>query len=141
MTGFERGAMALHEKLYIRTDGRVGRRLLGIPTLLLRTTGRRSGLVRAAALVYAADGSSYVLVASNHGYDRPPGWFVNLQADPHVEVQVGRTHTPGVASVVAAGDPDYARLWKLVNKTNHDRYDGYQALTSRPIPLVVVRPA
>jgi F420H(2)-dependent quinone reductase len=132
--------MALHERLYILTDGRVGRRLLGIPTLLLRTTGRRSGLVRTAALVYAVDGASYVLVASNHGYDRPPGWFVNLQADPHVEVQVARSRTNGVASVVAAGDPDYARLWKLVNDTNHNRYDGYQAHTSRPIPLVVIRP-
>ena len=67
----ERGFMRLHEAIYIRTDGRVGRRMIGVPTLLLRTTGRRSGLPRTVALVYAEDGDCYVLVASNHGWDRP----------------------------------------------------------------------
>ena len=133
--------MQLHEALYIRTDGRVGHRMIGVPTLLLRTKGRRSGLPRTAALFYARDGDCFVLVASNHGYDRPPGWFVNLEADAHVQVQVGRVRTDGIAAAVAENDPDYGRLWKLVNKANHDRYDAYQSKTSRPIPLVVVRPA
>ena len=47
----------------------------------------------------------------------------------------------GVASVVTSDDPDYLRLWGLVNAVNHDRYDGYQSKTIRPIPLVVVRPS
>jgi deazaflavin-dependent oxidoreductase (nitroreductase family) len=135
----ESGFMRLHEALYIRTDGRVGRRMIGVPTLLLRTTGRRSGLPRTATLVYAEEGDRYILVASNHGWDRPPAWFVNLQAQPRVNVQVGRVHMNGVASVVTSDDPDYLRLWGLVNAVNHDRYDGYQSKTIRPIPLVVVR--
>ena len=137
----ESGFMRLHEALYIRTDGRVGRRMIGVPTLLLRTTGRRSGLPRTAALVYAEESDRYILVASNHGWDRPPAWFVNLQAQPRVNVQVGRVHMDGVASVVTSDDPDYLRLWGLVNAANHDRYDGYQSKTIRPIPLVVVRPS
>jgi deazaflavin-dependent oxidoreductase (nitroreductase family) len=137
----ESGFMRLHEALYIRTDGRVGRRMIGVPTLLLRTTGRRSGLPRTAALVYAEEGDRCILVASNHGWDRPPAWFVNLQAQPRVNVQVGRVHMDGVASVVTSADPDYLRLWRLVNAVNHDRYDGYQSKTIRPIPLVVVRPS
>ena len=137
----ESGFMRIHEAIYIRTDGRVGRRIIGVPTLLLRTTGRRSGLPRTAALVYAEDGDRYVLVASNHGWDRPPAWFVNLQAQPRVNVRVGRVRMDGVASVVASDDPDYSRLWGLVNAVNHDRYDGYQAKTTRPIPLVVVLPS
>jgi deazaflavin-dependent oxidoreductase (nitroreductase family) len=137
----ERGFMRFHEALYIRTDGRVGRRMIGVPTLLLRTTGRRSGLPRTAALVYAEDGDRYVMVASNHGWDRPPAWFVNLQAEPRVGVQVGRVRMDGVASVVGSDDPDYSRLWRLVNAVNHDRYDAYQSKTTRPIPLVVVRSA
>src|SRR5450759_1279767 len=76
----ESGFMRLHEALYIRTDGRVGRRMIGVPTLLLRATGRRSGLPRTVALAYAEEGDRYILVASNHGWDRPPAWFVNLQA-------------------------------------------------------------
>ncbi len=39
------------------------------------------------------------------------------------------------------GDEDYDRLWRLVNDNNHDRYDAYQRMTSRPIPLVVVTPS
>jgi len=140
-SGLERRYMRFHEALYVLTDGRVGHRLIGVPTLLLRTKGKRTGLPRTAALVYARDGDGYVLVASNHGYDRPPGWFVNLEAEARVSVQVGRVRTDGIAAVVSAGDPDYGRLWKLVNRTNHDRYDGYQSKTARPIPLVVIRPA
>jgi F420H(2)-dependent quinone reductase len=132
--------MRLHEALYIRTDGRVGRRMIGVSTLLLRTTGRRSGLPRTAALAYAEEGDCYVVVASNHGWDRPPAWFVNLQAQPRVNVQVGRVHMDGFASVVTSDDPNYSRLWRLVNAVNHDRYDGYQSKTIRPIPLVVFRP-
>ena len=46
--------LRVHEALYKRTDGRLGHRMIGVPTLLLRTTGRRSGLTRTNALVYAA---------------------------------------------------------------------------------------
>ena len=137
----ESGFMRLHAALYIHSDGRVGRRMIGVPTLLLRTTGRRSGLPRTVALVYAEDDNRYVMVASNHGWDRPPAWFVNLQAQPRVNVQVGRVHVDGVASVVTSDDPHYSRLWSLMNAANHDRYDGYQSKTSRPIPLVVVSPS
>ena len=45
----------------------------GVPTLLLRSTGRRSGARRCNALVYATDGADYILVASNGGADRSPG--------------------------------------------------------------------
>ena len=140
-SSLEAGFLRFHEALYVRTDGRIGHRLIGVPALLLRTTGRKTGLTRTAALIYGRDGNGYVLVASNHGYDRPPARFVNLQADRHVSVQVGRTRVDGIATIVAAGDPDYDRLWKLVNLSNHGRYEGYQSKTSRPIPLVVVRPA
>jgi len=47
----------------------------------------------------------------------------------------------GAARVVEREDADYARLWKLVNDNNRGRYDAYQSMTSRPIPLVVVSPS
>ena len=132
--------LKLHQLLYERSDGRVGHGMIGVPTLLLRSTGRRSGQQRRNALVYAMDGADHVLVASNGGSDRLPGWFFNVRDQPEVEVQVARNAAPGTARVLESGDEDYDRLWKLVNEKNHGRYDAYQAGTVRPIPLVVVSP-
>lgn len=130
--------LAVHQFAYERSDGRVGHRMLGVPTLLLRTVGRRSGATRTNALVYASDGADHVVVASNGGDDRPPAWLLNLQAQPQVEVQVGRERRPAKARVVGDGEPDFERLWRLVNDNNSDRYDGYQANTQRRIPVVVL---
>jgi F420H(2)-dependent quinone reductase len=132
--------LRLHEQLYKGTDGRIGHRMIGVPTLLLRTTGRRSGAIRTNALVYARDGDDYLLVASNGGADRPPAWLYNLEADPDVELQIARARRKGTATVVEPSDPDYDRLWKIVNDNNHDRYSAYQKQTTRAIPVVVVRP-
>jgi len=132
--------LKLHQRLYERSGGRVGHRMIGVPTLLLRSTGRRSGARRCNALVYAMDGADYVLVASNGGADSSPGWLFNVRARPEVEVQVARRTIPGTARVLEPGEEDYDRLWRLVNDNNHGRYDAYQAGTARPIPLVVVSP-
>ena len=56
-------------------------------------------------------------------------------------VQVARRRANGSARVVEQGDDDYPRLWRLVNDNNHDRYEGYQRRTARPIPLLVVTPS
>jgi F420H(2)-dependent quinone reductase len=130
----------LHEWVYTRSGGRFGHRMVGVPSLLLQTTGRRSGLPRTNVLVYARDGDNFVLVASKGGADQHPGWFHNITANPNVHIQVGTKQLDGRARVVQPGDPDYARLWKLVNENNHHRYEGYQAKTIRPIPLVVIEP-
>jgi deazaflavin-dependent oxidoreductase (nitroreductase family) len=114
----------------------VGHGLLGVPCLLLRTTGRRTGRTRTSALVYARDGNDYVVVASLGGSDHPPAWLHNVRAEPTVEVQVGRRRFPAVATVVERGAGDYERLWRAVNVANRGRYDRYQAKTARPIPLV-----
>jgi deazaflavin-dependent oxidoreductase (nitroreductase family) len=132
--------LRLHQLLYGRTDGRVGHRMIGVPTLLLRTTGRRTGAQRTNALVYAKDGDEYVVVASNGGDDHPPGWFFNVSAKPDVQLQVAHAKMAGTARVLEPGDQDYERLWRLVNDNNHDRYDGYQSKTTRPIPLIIVSP-
>jgi deazaflavin-dependent oxidoreductase (nitroreductase family) len=133
--------LRFHEQLYKRTDGRVGHRMIGVPTLLLRTTGRRSGVTRTNALVYARDGEDYLVVASNGGADIPPAWLHNLRASPDVEVQIGRRRRKGTAKVLEPTDPDYDRLWKVVNANNHDRYSAYQKQTTRAIPVVALTPA
>jgi deazaflavin-dependent oxidoreductase (nitroreductase family) len=132
--------LRVHEKLYVASDGRVGHRMIGVPTLLLRTTGRGSGQTRTNGLVYARDGEEYLVVASNGGADRPPGWLHNVRAKPEVEIQIGRDRQPATARVVEPGDPDYDHMWKIVNENNRDRYTAYQEQTSRPIPVVAIAP-
>jgi F420H(2)-dependent quinone reductase len=132
--------LKLHEQIYKRTGGRLGHRMIGVPTLLLDTTGRRSGKTRTNALVYACDGGDYLVVASNGGSDQPPAWLYNLRAHPDVGIQIGRERRPGTARVIDASDPDYELLWKIVNDNNHDRYTAYQQQTSRAIPVVAVTP-
>jgi deazaflavin-dependent oxidoreductase (nitroreductase family) len=133
--------LRVHEKLYKATDGRVGHRLLGVPSLLLRTTGRRSGVTRTNGLVYARDGVDYLVVASKGGSEKPPAWLLNLEAKPEVEMQVGRERQKAASRVLRPSDPDYVRLWKIVNDNNGDRFNAYQSETSRPIPVVVLTPA
>jgi F420H(2)-dependent quinone reductase len=132
--------LRVHEKLYIASDGRVGHKILGVPTLLLHSTGRRSGKQRTNGLVYARDGNDYLVVASNGGADRAPAWLHNLQADPSVEIQIGRKRQTATARVVNPNDAGYARLWKIVNENNRDRYTAYQEQTARPIPVIALRP-
>ncbi len=133
--------LRLHERFYKATDGRVGHRMIGVPTLLLRTTGRRSGVTRTNALVYARDEADYLVVASNGGADRDPAWLFNLRANPEVEIQIGRHRHKATSRILMPSDPDYGRLWKIVDKENHDRYSAYQEQTSRPIPIVVIAPS
>ena len=133
-----RTTLQVHVFLYERTDGRIGHRMLGVPCLMLRTTGRKTGQSRTNALVYAKDGDRCIVVASKGGDPKAPAWLLNLRAKPEVEVQIGRTRFPATATEIGRGDPDYARLWKLVNDNNSNRYDAYQKKTTRPIPLVAL---
>jgi len=133
--------LRLHQAIYERTDGRIGHRTIGVPTLLLRTTGRRSGATRTNGLVYARDGDAYLVVASNGGADSHPAWLHNVRAEPDVEIQIERERRKGTARVIEPSDPDYDRLWKIVNENNRDRYSAYQRRTDREIPVVAITPS
>jgi deazaflavin-dependent oxidoreductase (nitroreductase family) len=110
------------------------------PSLLLHTVGAKTGMPRSNTLTYARDGEDYLVVASKGGAPQAPGWYHNLKANPNVEINVGPRRFPVTARTVQPGDPDYDRLWQMVNKNNANRYQAYQKLTSRPIPLVALAP-
>jgi deazaflavin-dependent oxidoreductase (nitroreductase family) len=129
--------LSIYQWVYEKTDGRFTW-LAGLPVLLLRTIGCKSGRERTAALVYVRDGDNLVVVASNGGSDRSPGWFFNLQKNPEVGVQIGRQRTRMRARI--ADPQERARLWPLVNRNNSNRYNGYQAKTKRQIPIVILYP-
>lgn len=131
----------VHDAVYQGSRGWVGHRIPGAPnSLLLHTVGAKTGLPRTHSLSYARDGADYLVVASNGGDRRSPAWFHNLKANPRVDINVGRRRLTVTASAVLPDDPDYARLWRIVNANNANRYDGYQAKTTRPIPVIRLTP-
>jgi F420H(2)-dependent quinone reductase len=130
----------IHDTVYQKTNGWIGHRTLGVPSLLLHTVGAKTGTARTTSLSYARDGGNYLIVASKGGYPKAPGWYHNLKANPRVEINVGPKRFGVTAHPVLPADPDYARLWQIVNKNNGNRYEAYQTKTSRPIPVVVLTP-
>ena len=132
--------LRVHDAVYRNTNGWIGHRTLGIPSLLLHTVGAKTGKQRTTSLTYARDGDDYLVVASKGGDPKAPGWYHNLKAKPDVEINVGPKRFGVTARPVAPGDPDYDRLWQIVNKNNSNRYIAYQKKTSRPIPVVVLTP-
>jgi deazaflavin-dependent oxidoreductase (nitroreductase family) len=77
-----------HVRRYTETDGAVGHEWNGLLTLLLTTTGRKTGLRRQSPMIYGKAGSDYVVIASQGGAPTHPSWYFNLCAEPSVEVQV-----------------------------------------------------
>jgi deazaflavin-dependent oxidoreductase (nitroreductase family) len=133
--------LRLHDAIYKGTNGRIGHKIpFGPPNLLLHTIGAKTGKPRTTSLTYARDGENYLIVASKGGYPRSPGWYHNLKANPKAEINVGPKRFGVTAKPVLPDDPDYDRLWEIVNKNNANRYKAYQKRTSRPIPVIVLTP-
>ena len=132
--------LRIHDTVYRGTNGWIGHRTLGIPSLLLHTVGAKTGVDRTTSLTYARDGDDYLIVASKGGDPKAPGWYHNLRKNPDVEINVGPRRFGVTARPVVPGDTEYARLWQIVNKNNGNRYAAYQEKTSRPIPVVVLSP-
>ena len=125
------------QAVYELTDGRIGERLGPITMLLLRTRGRRTGQRRTAALLYLRDGDRYVVIGSKGGSDIPPAWLLNLEANPGVEVQVGRRRFRAHARI--ARGSQRTRLWNAAVRI-WPSYADYQARTERQIPVVLLEP-
>ncbi|WP_433469022.1 nitroreductase family deazaflavin-dependent oxidoreductase [Spirillospora sp. CA-128828] len=127
-----------HVERYQATDGAEGHVWQGTVTLLLTTTGRRSGKEHTTPLIYQPEGDSYLVVASKGGADDPPLWYLNLQANPEVKVQVmGDKFTARARTATPDEKPP---LWRKMAATWPD-YDEYQKKTSRDIPVVVLERA
>ncbi len=126
-----------HIDRYRETDGEEGYLWNGATSLLLTTTGRKSGEPRTSALIFAQDGDDYLVVASMGGAPQHPSWYLNLTDNPEAEVQVKGDHIPVTART--ASDDEKPRLWKIVTE-QWPNYDVYQTRTDRVIPLVVLSP-
>jgi deazaflavin-dependent oxidoreductase (nitroreductase family) len=95
-----------------------------VPTLLLTTTGRKSGKPQILPLIYGKAGKGYVIVASKGGAPSHPAWYINLTAHPEVAVQVGAKRLTLWDQMVGIYPP----------------YEDYQKRTEREIPIVILEP-
>jgi deazaflavin-dependent oxidoreductase (nitroreductase family) len=124
-----------HVKRYLETNGEVGYEWNGVPTLVLFTIGRKSGLERRTPLIFGRDGDALVVIASQGGAPTHPSWFLNLLNDPSAQVQVKDQRLKVRART--AKDEERNRLWSMMT-TFWPSYDTYQSRTDRRIPLVVL---
>src|ERR1700759_5773946 len=125
-----------HVQRYIETDGEEGYSWRGgTKILVLFTKGRKSGEERAKSLIFEPDGDDYLIVASKGGAPAPPAWFLNLEAEPTVEVQVKDDRFK--ANARTATDDEKPRMGKKMNEA-WPEYDSYQEKTDRQIPIVVL---
>jgi deazaflavin-dependent oxidoreductase (nitroreductase family) len=130
----------IHPRVYLATKGWLGHRMAWFPSLILETTGRRTGITRYAALPYIREGDAYLVVASNFGGDFPPGWLVNLQAEPKVQILLRRRRFSARAEAVFPSDPSYERLWDAATRSQKKTYDRYRKGTARSIAVVRLIP-
>jgi deazaflavin-dependent oxidoreductase (nitroreductase family) len=124
-----------HVRRYRETDGAVGYLWNGVPSLILTTTGRKSGQPRDTALICAADGASYIVIASQGGAPTHPHWYMNLRNDPRVRVQVKGDRFDATARTAEGAERE--RLWRLAAEA-WPSYDTYEQRTERVIPVVVL---
>jgi len=128
----------VHRTAFRLSGGRLGSRMGPFRTLLLTTTGRRSGQAVRVMLSYIDDDGDPVVVASNAGDDRQPAWYLNLQAHPVGVVLIGGEVRRVQARTTLGQERD--RLMREF-VTRDRSYAEYQRRTSRPLPVVVLERA
>ena len=132
---FLKTANDVHRGVVTLSGGRIGRSIGSMKVVELHTTGRRSGKRRSVMLTSPIhDDERYVLVASKGGDERHPEWYLNVVADPDVELTVGGETIPMTARTATA--EERATMWPDVVKA-YRGYGDYQRRTTREIPLVI----
>jgi len=134
-----------HVRRYRESNGADGHMWdqLGAPgtysCLLLTTEGRKSQEPRTTPLVYGRDGKNYLVIGSKGGRPTHPAWYLNLEANPQVELQVGADTFLATARTATGSEREY--LWDQMRSV-YPLYDEYTERIgdAREIPLVVISP-
>ena len=125
----------LHTWVYRFSGGRIGRRLINNDMLLLTTTGRNSGREHTVPLLFLEDGNDVIVIASWGGRDYSPDWYINVEADASVTVQIESERWSG--SAAALDEPERSEWWQRAVAA-YDGYREYQDRTHRQIPVVIL---
>jgi deazaflavin-dependent oxidoreductase (nitroreductase family) len=102
---------------------------------LLTTIGRRSGEKRTSPVLYGTAGNAYVVIGSKGGADTHPNWYLNLRANPVVEVQVANDRFDARARVVTGKERD--QIWQKMTEA-YPFFSEYQKKTKRQIPVIML---
>ena len=128
----------LHKVLVRVSGGRVLGTVFGMQTVVLTTTGRKTGQPRETMLTApVVDGETVVLVASWGGDSRHPKGYLNLRENPDVVIDRGNGPEPMRART--ASPQEKAALWPRITAA-YKGYAGYQKRTDRDIPVVLLTP-
>ena len=131
-------ASLMNTWVYRMSGGKIGGTFAGgAPVVLLTTTGRKSGQPRTAPLLYLEDNGNIIVVASQGGMSTNPLWFRNLEANPEVEIEIGKEKRKARAR--RANEEEKAALWPKLTAM-YGSFDLYQARTERNIPVVILSP-
>ena len=128
-------------EVYERTNGAEGTTLrdTGLPCIIVTNKGNKTGAIRKTPLMRVTDGNNYILVASRGGAPKPPVWYHNLKADPHVEIRdADVVQRMTVREVNDSNERN--RLWDIAVEA-FPPYKDYQTKTSRLIPVFVAEPS
>ncbi|HRV61176.1 MAG: nitroreductase family deazaflavin-dependent oxidoreductase [Solirubrobacterales bacterium] len=131
-------APVLDDRLFRWTRGRLTS-VPGIPILLLKSVGAKSGRPRLNALGYFNDGERVIAMASNYGGTRNPAWYYNVRANPDVTLTAGGREGRYRAEITSGAERD--RLWELA-KGYIDAYEMYEGMTAgvREVPVIAFTP-
>ena len=124
-----------HVRAYRETDGETGYIWNGVTTLLMTMTGRKSGEPRTIPIIFTQVGDKQVIIASKGGAPKHPVWYLNICANPNVEIQIKGDKFKATART--AESPEREELWAEAVK-NWPNYEVYQSRTERKIPVVVI---
>ena len=131
-------ATRAHAWILRRSGGRIGKRFLGVPVMIVRTVGRKSGRRRESPVFYVPHGDGWAAMAANAASARPPAWWLNLQANPDAEVLVSGSWAPVRAR--RASPAEETELWprfvELYRGAEH-----YRRVAKRELPIVVLERA
>jgi deazaflavin-dependent oxidoreductase (nitroreductase family) len=131
------GMTHLHSFVFRATRGRLGRRVRGVPVLVLETRGRKSGRVRSVPLLYVEDDGDWVVMASSGGDPSHPAWYLNIEAEPRVTIVTEAGRRDALAMPTAGEERD--RLFAALVAA-YPGFDGYRERTTRELPVVRLRP-
>jgi deazaflavin-dependent oxidoreductase (nitroreductase family) len=123
--------------LYKLSKGRIGGRFGRGLTLVLTTTGRKTGRPRQTMVLYEKDGRTFIVVGSNTGSEQSPAWALNLVANPQAEILVRGKRIPVRAS--EAQDTERERLREMMDRRYHG-FEAYRARTERELKIFVLDP-
>ncbi|WP_309501145.1 nitroreductase family deazaflavin-dependent oxidoreductase [Saccharopolyspora gloriosae] len=117
--------------------GRVGGQFDGAPMVLVHHVGAKSATQRVNPMMYQKVGDAYAVFASAAGADKNPDWYHNLLAHPDTEIEVGTDTVAVRARDLPAEERD--PIWER-QKRDYPGFAGYEAKTSRVIPVVLLEP-